>query len=212
MKKVMAKIRGKFKRHSISIKFCIITIIINSIYFWSDYFNIPSKLINVNNINLSLLIAILNNSVTVSLFIITYFVINRKNLENKKNQRKIARSVLINVCFNCLFIKENSDFKKLLNEISNYKEIEKQQAIEYYKNLPFQYERLIVEFAKTGVINAEIYDGFYDIKNMYQFYISHKIEKFVKDNIDIDDGRPFASEYPMLEQTIKDYLNEINKL
>ena len=51
MKKVMAKIRNKFKRHSI--KFCIITIIIiNNIYFWSDYFNIPSKLINVNNINL----------------------------------------------------------------------------------------------------------------------------------------------------------------
>ena len=63
MKKVMAKIRNKFKRHSI--KFCIITIIIiNNIYFWSDYFNIPSKLINVNNINLSLLIAVLNNSVT----------------------------------------------------------------------------------------------------------------------------------------------------
>ena len=82
MKKVMAKIRNKFKRHSI--KFYIITIIIiNNIYFWSDYFNIPSKLINANNINLSLLIAVLNNSVTVSLFIITYFVINRKNLGYK---------------------------------------------------------------------------------------------------------------------------------
>ena len=100
----------------------------------------------------------------------------------------------------------------MLNEISNYKEIEKQQAIEYYKNLPFQYERLIVEFAKTGVINAEIYDGFYDIKDTYQFYISQKIERFVTENIDIDDGRPFVSEYPILEQTIKDYLNEVNKL
>ena len=151
-------------------------------------------------------------AVSVSLFIITYFVINRKNLENKKNQRKIARSVLINVCSNCLFIKKNPDFKNMLNEISNYKEIEKQQAIEYYKNLPFQYERLIVEFAKTGVINAEIYDGFYDIKDTYQFYISQKIERFVTENIDIDDGRPFVSEYPILEQTIKDYLNEVNKL
>lgn len=211
MKKVMAKIRNKFKRHSI--KFYIITIIIiNNIYFWSDYFNIPSKLINANNINLSLLIAVLNNSVTVSLFIITYFVINRKNLENKKNQRKIARSVLINVCSNCLFIRNHSDFKNMLNEISNYKEIEKQQVTEYYKNLPFQYERLIIEFAKTGVINAKIYDGFYEIKSEYQFYISQKIERFATDNVDIDDGRPLVSEYPMLEQTIKDYLNEVNKL
>ena len=211
MKKVTAKIRGKFKKHPI--KFCIITvIIINSIYFWSDYFNIPSKLINVNNINLSLLIAVLNNSVTISLFIITYFVINRKNLENKKNQRKIARSVLIKVCADCLLIRNHSDFKNMLDEISNYKEIEKQQVIEYYKNLPFQYERLIIEFAKTGIINAKIYDGFYEIKSEYQFYISQKIERFATDNVDIDDGRPFVSEYPMLEQTIKDYLNEVNKL
>lgn len=211
MKKVKAKIKCKFKRYPI--KFCIITvIIINSIYFWSDYFNIPSKLINVNNINLSLLIAVLNNSVTVSLFIITYFVINRKNLENKKNQRKIARSVLINVCSKCLFIKENSDFKNMLNEISNYKEIEKQQTIEYYKNLPFQYEKLIIEFAKTGVINAEIYDGFYNIKDTYQFYISRKIERFVTENIDIDDGRPFASVYPMLEQTVREFANKVNNI
>lgn len=211
MKKVKTKIKCKFKRHPI--KFCIITvIIINSIYFWSDYFNIPSKLINVNNINLSLLIAVLNNSVTVSLFIITYFVINRKNLENKKNQRKIARSVLINVCSKCLFIKENSDFKNMLNEISNYKEIEKQQTIEYYKNLPFQYEKLIIEFAKTGVINAEIYDGFYNIKDTYQFYISRKIERFVTENIDIDDGRPFASVYPMLEQTVREFANKVNNI
>lgn len=100
----------------------------------------------------------------------------------------------------------------MLNEISNYKEIEKQQVTEYYKNLPFQYERLIIEFAKTGVINAKIYDGFYEIKSEYQFYISQKIERFATDNVDIDDGRPLVSEYPMLEQTIKDYLNEVNKL
>lgn len=58
------------------------------VYLIVDYFNVPSIFFNVKNINTSFN----NNIVTMLIFVITYLLINKKNIE--KNSQDIQQKII----------------------------------------------------------------------------------------------------------------------
>ena len=58
--------------------------------------------INISNINSDLLGIFVNSIVVVGLYMITYFLLDKKNIETRENQRQIIKYMLSNDYKHCL--------------------------------------------------------------------------------------------------------------
>lgn len=156
-----------------------IVFIIYGVYLIFDYCNLPSILFNMSNINANFH----TNAITVLLFLITYFLINKRDVDTKGNQRKTAISMLIYTYDACkeypsLFESDEKFLRLTVSKCDFNKPMTENKVAVYLQNYPFDYHNMICEFAKNGIISNKEFSNYLEVRKCYQNCISMKITFF----------------------------------
>ena len=132
--------------------------------------------------NISLLSIIISNSVVVIVFIITYCLIDKRNIRLYDNKRKIAFMILNDTYDKCLeninlldnnYIRSNAALK-----VNDKVPIGEEKTILQIHNYPFLNDNLVAQFATDGILSAEIYSDYNKVKNAHWRYIYNTLAFF----------------------------------
>ena len=153
----------------------IVSAVLLLIYIIFDIINLPSKMgIHIDNINIDLLGIVIGNLVIIAGAVVTYFLIDARNIE-KDNMAKCAALYLLKESYDAIeaFIpiietcikgaKENGDTKEpLFNE----------KTQEYISNSPFENNKMIYESLSNGNIDYQLYKAYTEIKKKYEVSVT----------------------------------------
>lgn len=179
-----------------------IVFIMYGIYLIFDYCNLPSILFNMSKINTSFH----TNMITVLIFLTTYFLINKRDVDTKVNQRNTAISMLIYTYDACKefpsLLEADEKFLKLTVSKCNFdKPMMEDKALTRLQDYPFDYHNMICEFAKSGIISSKEFADYLEVRKCYKNCIAMKITFF-----DVE-----ASELPVKIVDITDLWKAIGK-
>lgn len=155
----------------------VVLLILATVVFAVDYFNFFSKIgLNMLHLNWDLISIVINNIVVITLFFITYILIDSRNIQKDKNKKSTADLILIEIYEKCkdmvrLFSKEENREKAVKNCDGNKLIFEDNVHLHYLK-YPFENESLIYDFASSGIIPKDVFEDFLSTKKEYQEYIN----------------------------------------
>lgn len=166
----------------ITVLISIITIII---ILTIDYFNIFSHI--SSKLNSSFLEIIINNIVIIMIFLVTYFLIDKRNMEKeaerKDNQKYVLKLLLIETYNECKEVIELLDRDEILRryvipKVDFNKTDADNVVIINLQNDPFKHENIIMELFKEGIFSKMYLQNYLKTKRNYQGYISNRITLF----------------------------------
>lgn len=201
-------IKKALKRYKAIFVTFIVLGIVGIICFVLDYFNIPFKIgFNFNFLNLDFWGIFLSNGIVVALFITTFILFDKRNLEKDKLSTYAGILTLKDI-YGRLNIFLDIYEKSLNAEDEEEKLVMTEREIDYFKNDPFKSDDKIFECLEKGQINKDRFDAYQKIKMYYRmlFYYAfefgeHKeIEKFCFDQL----KEELNKEKEIIEAHIKD--------
>lgn len=169
------------KNRSTSTSVIVIVVILIAciiLSFIVDYLNLFSALgCDASRFNWDFLSIIITNSIVIGLFLVAYFMIDRRNIAREGHKRVAALILLRNVYLICTEIAEifdedgprysavgHCDGKALAFEDS---------AFSFYRNRPFlEHEQALAGFMSDGIFSKAEIERYYEIKRQYQKYIN----------------------------------------
>lgn len=181
-----------FKRDSIPIIVIFFFVLITILCFILDYFDLPTKIgINVNLINMDFWGIFIGNGIVVVLFIITFMLFDKRNLDKEKLANYTGAILLQNTYKQCetflpileRFLKSNECNKKSFS-VNTY---------DFIASEPFKNNDKILEFLGKGYITRKHYESYTSIKQSYENLVYHII---------------VLREFPAIEGKIYDILVE----
>ena len=176
-----------------------------------DYLDIPSFMgLSITSLNYDLFGAVLNAFVVIVLYIITFIVVDKRQIKKDENAKQAASILLLYTYKQCkdtltlvndqkvldTYIVPKVDFNK--TDVDNLVTMN-------LKNMPFVEHSKILDFATTGAIDASRLERYYQIMNRYKSYISLRITFF-------DIFKYNGSEHIELKNTILGKKYEIESL
>lgn len=175
MREAMKNKTSLFKKVYLLLLIPIILIIL-------DFLNVPSHIFDMKRINWAFSMGIINSTVIISLYIITYIILDKRTMEKEQNKRNIC-ILLIRKAFeeaksqvellDAEFVKKyfvpKVDFNTILVNDEMFIQV---------SNIPFQNDKLILELAKDGQISEEILDGYFKVKASYKSFINLSVTLF----------------------------------
>lgn len=113
------------------------------VYLTCDYNNILSKKgIDVSRLNFDLLGIFVNSIIVIGLYLMTYFLIDKKNIQTRNNQEEIIRYMLkndYNACLNYLkLMSDNLTIERISKHIKGDVLLYKDDFFMNYINIPFE--------------------------------------------------------------------------
>ena len=122
---------------------------------------------------------VIGNIIVIGLFLVTYFLLDKRNAEKEANQRQIAVLALNTTFDKCeetaKFFEDpsvtESAAKNCNRDLLEFQDV----VLQEYLNLPFDYNSIVDEFAKSGVITSEEYENYLKIRKLYQSHIRIKL-------------------------------------
>lgn len=172
---------------------CIVGIVI-------DYTNLPTYMgFNMSNMNWDFL----NIATVIVLFVITYQLLDKKEMKREKNKQDISLLMLQN-CYN-----ECMDYVKFLSP----ERVEKfivpkvfgkdgeggdENIIRNLQNAPFENESSFMDLVKDGQINKKQMEQYLQVKTKYRQYVNMRITFY-----DMSDA------YVPLQTELHSLLNEV---
>ena len=160
-------------------RIALVSIVIVIVYILIDYFNLSSMMfININNINEGLFGIVVNTVIVISLYLVTFEFVDKKNEDRQKNKQLAAKRLLIDIYNECLLnisIMEDPDLRsKATRYVKGDELIEKDNKFRIFEEAPFNSEPVILDFIKDGVLSIEEYNSYLDNKKNYHefMYIS----------------------------------------
>ncbi len=163
---------------------CIFGIFLLLVLIVIDYLNIPSMLgLRILNIHIDLFGVVLNAVVVISLYVITFSVIDRRQLDKDDNARQTANILILSAYKQCkeklglvndTIILENYIMPKIdLNKSDLDNSI-----MMNLKNSPFAEHEKIIDYAATGAVDAISLSKYYKLMELYKTYVSIRITFF----------------------------------
>lgn len=152
-----------------------------------DYKNILSYLgFDMKNINWDLMSIVCNLIITILLYSLTYFLIDKKSNQRKKNQEEIVKYMLKTDYQSCLkyikIISEKDTFQFVKNKIDCDNILYKNEDFLNYIKIPFRNYETILDYAFQGVINKNVLEKYLYIKLEYENLVFGLISFFyIKD-------------------------------
>lgn len=148
-------------------------IIIFVLYLICDYNNLFAKIgVSISNLNIDLFGIFINLIVVVGLYIITYFLIDKKNIETRNNQEEIIKYMLKNDYETCLrylgLLSEKLTIERIRNHINEDVLLCKDEFFVNYINIPFENYESITNYAIQGIANKKLLESYYYIKRSYK--------------------------------------------
>ncbi len=211
---------------SLKIRYLIVVLILTVAYLCFDYFNIPKQLgITISNLNMDILGIVINSVVVITLYIISFFAIEKRQLQKqieeekrlliKENNIKNTSSMLIKyTCIDCLELLKILDneemlFDYIIPKIDFNAPIVEDKITCDLSNKPFQSYEQIMQFAKDGYLSEKEFQDYLEIKRLYGQVISEKTTFFDVDSLEEKTDRQKAISQSMKENeaTLKMMLN-----
>ena len=136
------------------------------------------------NINYDFLGIFIPNIVLIFIFMITYFLIDKRNMEKEEkisnNRQSVLNIMLKKTYYTCkeylrIVINNPEIIEQYIIPKINQNETKKQPIIETQKNSPFNYDEQIMKMAYDGLVNKEVLENYLEIKSLFQSYVDMKI-------------------------------------
>ena len=176
-----------------------------------DYLDIPSLIgLHVSGLNYDLLGAVINAIVVITLYIVTYIIIDKKQIKKDENAKQIANILMLNTYKQCQELLEVINDQDILeNYIVPKVDFNKTDLDNPVKmNLissPFVDHLKILDLASTGVIDPSSYSVYYKVMVLYKNYVSMRITFF-------DIYKYKGDKYGMLLSSISARYNDLKLL
>lgn len=147
-----------------------------------DYMNLPSSFLGlkISNMNWDFYMGSLNVITVVVLYVITYKVLDKREIKKEKNKNEIS-AILIKSCYEqCNFyieilnkeIVENSIVPKIDFDSTN------NTLIINLQNAPFENENIIMDLVIDGQITKEQIASYLNVKQKFSQYVTMRITFF----------------------------------
>lgn len=152
------------------------------IFIFLDYINILSIFnLKAENLNFDFLNILINSTMVIILYIITYFLIDKENIKKNNTQKDILDSLLIKTYKECLTYINILDYETISRYVVpkiDFNTPGESEISKNIKNNTFSNHNDILELFKTGILPVEKFNSYIDIKNSYFTYITFVITFF----------------------------------
>lgn len=159
-------------------------------YIIIDYLNLPKILgLDITNVNMDLFEILFNSFIIVLFYIITYFVIDKKQVEKENNAKRTARilmSLSYKRCEETISLFDNNEMirryivpKVDFNDTNNNFPV-----VQALQNKSFTEYEHILQLAGSGYINDKRFERYLSFMSEYKEYISLKITFFDIDTVE----------------------------
>ena len=158
------------KRKNIGFIIGAIVLVILVVLFILDY----NDLLNGHKLNMEFWAMIGLNVVTIALFVITFFYIEKRNLEKEDNQKKISYFI-IRETYKKMRIALYMVAPDTLSDSGREYDSEKYKMVladlMSIKNTALEHDCSILEYSeKNGIINISVYEEYINIKELFIQY------------------------------------------
>lgn len=143
-----------------------------------DSMNLPSKFgIDISKINLGILGITVDVLIAVTVFIITYFLIQEREIEKQDNQRRIARHLVrtsMKLCETYIYELDRPGISEMMlrvNQNENEEIKDKSAFFSKYEDVPFEYDSTIAQFIVNGILSDKEMERYEKAKNSYKAYV-----------------------------------------
>lgn len=176
-----------------------------------DYFNLPSILgLKMSNVNYTLLDTVLNVSVVISLYIITFLLIDKRQIRKDDNAKGTADILMLSAYNQCKQLSKIVDTQSCLEKYIvpkidfNKTDLDNPVSLNL-KNTPFTEHSHILSLAENGAISRGDLMNYFEIMELYKSFISLRITFYDMNDATTDKQKEFHS------KIINDK-NELDKL
>ncbi len=161
-------------------KYLSIVIILSLAYIIVDYLNIPTLLnIHIDNINTNLLDIFINSMIVITLYLITYLILDKRAIQISKNKVKLYKQILINMYKDCIdtinLFSQPKIFNNIINDLDFDAPMIENKKIHNFISLPFENKDILLDLAKNGEIDVETFQKFLTVQTEYRKYIETSI-------------------------------------
>ena len=168
------------KRKNIIKITCFLFAISFVVFILFDYYNCMAVLgLDATKFNWDFLSILIGNFVVIGLFLITYSLIDKRNLERNCNQEKSAKIILKEIYSKCEEDILLYDNKEVLERISKKCDFDmpifQDPIITRLKDYPFEYEEIIFTAASNGMLTEDEFASFIKIRNDFKTYVTRRI-------------------------------------
>ena len=155
--------------------------ILFGIYVILDYLNVPQLLgISSDRINMDFFDVFLNSVIVIVLYIITYYFVDRRQIQKDANSKDTADVLLLCTYKECLDNLEmvwNPHWVReyIIPKVDGNKPVNENRIISNIQNFPFQSKSEVLELSKGGYIEKDVLIKYFKIQKEYKHIISMKI-------------------------------------
>ena len=181
---------------------------ITSIYFCLDINNIIAGIgIPTQEINWDIASLVISNLVVIGLYLITFNLLDSRQIKMSKNQREVALLFLFKTyeqCKNSVLLFELREVREKAVEKCDFdKVIHEDKQMQYYLDFPFEFHEQIVEFASTGIISKKEFSDYLELREVFRKHINIRIMFFDREDLPNSTKKEFLDTY----ERVTNFLN-----
>lgn len=169
------------QRELITTVFCIIGLAIMIILLLS-VFDVPSKIgLSCNDINWGIQGTLIGAIITIGLFVLTYLLIQRRDLQRQGNKQDIALFLLKHTyedCLKSIQILENEKVFEAILRKTNFDAYSNDTPVGKLIKTSFPNESMIMQLGMEGVLTATQIETYLSVKDYYTQYMTTKVTFF----------------------------------
>lgn len=184
-----------------------------------DYFNLPSILgFKMSNVNYTLIDTVLNVSVVISLYIITFFLIDKRQIRKDDNAKGTADILMLSAYNQCKELSKIVDTQSWLEsyivpKVDSNKTVLDNRVILNLQNNPFAEHSHILLLAENGAISRGDLMKYFEIMELYKSFISLRITFYDMNDATTDKQKKFRSKIINDKNKLDELLDiEVSKL
>lgn len=137
----------------------------------------------VSNINDGMFSACLNAMVVIVLYIISYFVIDKRAIRKEKNAKDVVDVLVEDTykkCKDMLSLVDNSGFvgEHIFPKVSGDKMAFQDEFVTHLKRHPFSSYEIIMQFCLNGIIDKEYLEKYLRVKSIYERLVYNRVVFF----------------------------------
>lgn len=118
---------------------------------------------------------IIGNTVVISIFVITYFLIDRRNIRIYENKWRVASAVLVDTYDKCAetikMLEDKNVRSHVASKVNGNIPIGEEKTLLQLHDYPFYNDGLLAQFAADGILSAKQYSDYLKVKSTHWRYV-----------------------------------------
>lgn len=193
------------KKRIFLIIFCCTAI--TFVYFCLDINNTITIMgISTQKINWDIAAIVVSNLVVIGLYLITFNLLDSRQIKTSKNQREVALLLLNKTYEECKESVKMFDYpeaaKHAAEKCDFSKMIHEDKQTQYYLEYPFEYHEQIVEFASTGTISKKEFFDYMELRQAFRKHINIRIMSFDREELPNYTKKEFFETYKRVTSSL----------